>query len=74
MPRALLRRAVFYYTSKHSNWLNMAEIEIGALDRQCLNRRLPDRTTLTTGVDAWQRRRNAEHLLHRVVVYAAGCG
>lgn len=58
--RALLRRAVFHYTPKHASWLNMAEIEIGILDRQCLNRRLPDRTTLVTEVDAWQRRRNAE--------------
>lgn len=58
--RALLRRAVFHYTPKHASWLNMAEIEIGILDRQCLNRRLPDRITLATEVDAWQRRRNAE--------------
>jgi len=40
----------------------MAEIEIGILGRQCLNRRLPDRDTLTREVDAWQRRRNdAQH-------------
>lgn len=38
----------------------MAEIEIGILDRQCLNRRLPDRATLTTEVNAWQGRRNRE--------------
>lgn len=57
---ALLRRVVFHYTPKHASWLNMAEIEIGILDRQCLDRRLPDRTTLMTEVDAWQRRRNAD--------------
>jgi hypothetical protein len=39
----LLRRVVFHYTPKHASWLNMAEIEIGILDRQCLDRRLPDR-------------------------------
>ena len=58
--RALLRRVVFHYTPKHASWLNMAEIEIGILDRQCLDRRLPDRATLTAEVDAWQLRRNAE--------------
>lgn len=57
--QALLRRAVFHYTPKHASWLNMAEIEIGILDRQCLGRRLPDRATLTAEVDAWQGRRNA---------------
>ena len=58
--RTLLRRVVFHYTPKHASWLNMAEIEIGILDRQCLDRRLPDRATLTAEVDAWQLRRNAE--------------
>lgn len=58
--KALLRRVVFHYTPKHASWLNMAEIEIGILDRQCLDRRLPDRATLTAEVDAWQLRRNAE--------------
>ena len=56
----LLRRVVFHYPPKHASWLNMAEIEIGILDRQCLDRRLPDRTTLANEVDAWQRRRNNE--------------
>jgi hypothetical protein len=56
----LLRRVVFHYTPKHASWLNMAEIEIGILDRQCLNRRLPNRTQLAAEVAAWQRRRNAE--------------
>ena len=57
---ALLRRVVFHYTPKHASWLNMAEIEIGVLDRQCLDRRLPDRDTIVTEVEAWQRRRNAD--------------
>lgn len=56
----LLRRVVFHYTPKHASWLNMAEIEIGILDRQCLDRRLPDRATLANEVNAWQRRRNDE--------------
>jgi len=58
---ALLRRVVFHYTPKHGSWLNMAEIEIGILDRQCLDRRLPDRTLLASEVVAWEQRRNAEH-------------
>lgn len=56
---ALLRRVVFHYTPKHASWLNMAEIEIGILDRQCLDRRLPDRASLIAEVDAWEQRRNA---------------
>jgi len=56
----LLRRVVLHYPPKHASWLNMAEIEIGILDRRCLNRRLPDRDTLASEVDAWQRRRNDE--------------
>ena len=59
--RTLLRRVVFHYTPKHASWLNMAEIEIDILDRQCLDRRLPDRTTITAEVAAWQARRNTEH-------------
>lgn len=58
--RKLLRRVVFHYTPKHASWLNMAEIEIGILDRQCLARRLPDRATLVAEVQAWQKRRNDE--------------
>lgn len=58
--KALLRRVVFHYTPKHASWLNMAEIEIGILDRQCLNRRLPSRAALVAEVDAWQQRRNAD--------------
>jgi len=58
--RTLLRRVVFHYTPKHASWLNMAEIEIGILDRQCLDQRLPNCTVLITEVAAWQQRRNAE--------------
>jgi len=57
----LLSRVEFHYTPKHASWLNMAEIEIGILDRQCLNRRLADRVAMASEVAAWQQRRNAEH-------------
>ena len=58
--KALLRRVVFHYTPKHASWLNMAEIEIGILDRQCLDRRLPNRDAIVSEVDAWQSHRNAD--------------
>lgn len=57
---ALLRRVQFHHTPKHASWLNMAEIEIGILERQCLGRRRMDQATVTREVDAWQRRRNAQ--------------
>ena len=55
----LLRRVQFHYTPKHASWLNMAEIEIGILSRQCLNRRIATRQSLQCKVDAWQQARNA---------------
>jgi hypothetical protein len=58
----LLRRVQFHYTPKHASWLNMAEIEIGILTRQCLNQRVGDRATLTSMVAAWQRYRNAANV------------
>ena len=55
----LLRRVEFHYTPKHASWLNMAEIEIGILSRQCLDRRINSRQLLRNEVDAWQHARNA---------------
>jgi len=55
----LLKRVRFHYTPKHASWLNMAEIEIGILTRQCLDRRIIDRGALAIEVDAWQREHNA---------------
>jgi DDE superfamily endonuclease len=54
----LLRRVQFHYTPKHASWLNMAEIEIGILARQCLDRRIASREALQSEVDAWQHARN----------------
>ena len=48
-----------HYTPKHGSWLNMAEIELSVLGRQCLDRRVPDAATLQAEVAAWQARRNA---------------
>jgi hypothetical protein len=56
---ALTQRVTFHYTPKHGSWLNMAEIEWAILTRECLTRRLPDRATVQTEVDAWVEARNA---------------
>ncbi|UOO96893.1 MULTISPECIES: IS630 family transposase [Halococcus] len=56
---AYLDRFEFHYTPKHGSWLNMAEIEIGTLKRQCLDRRIYHAATLRSEVAAWQDRRNA---------------
>jgi hypothetical protein len=56
--RRLIDRLEVHYTPKHGSWLNMAEIELGVVRRQCLDRRIPDFSTLTGEVAAWQRDRN----------------
>jgi hypothetical protein len=58
--RRLTNRFEFHYTPKHGSWLNMAEIELGVLIRQCLSRRIADKETLETQVNAWQNDRNAK--------------
>ena len=57
--RALCQRLEIHHTPKHGSWLNMAEIELSVLARQCLDRRLPDKTFLTREVAAWEQARNA---------------
>ena len=54
----LLRRLELHYTPKHGSWLNMAEIELSVLTRQCLDRRIPDHDTLVQEVAAWEAARN----------------
>jgi hypothetical protein len=56
--RRLLDRIAFHYTPKHGSWLNMAEIELGVLSRQCLDRRIPDKEILSNEVAAWEATRN----------------
>jgi len=57
--RRILRRLEFHYTPKHASWLNMVEIEIGVIRRQCLDQRIDSRAKLETEVRAWERRRTA---------------
>ena len=58
--RRLIERFEFHYTPKHGSWLNMAEIELSALVRQCLDRRIPDKDSLIREVKAWEDQRNSE--------------
>ena len=55
----LTAKLEIHHTPKHGSWLNMAEIELSVLERQCLRRRIPDRPTLEGAVAAWADRRNA---------------
>ncbi len=59
--RRLAERFEWHYTPKHGSWLDMAECELSVLSRQCLNRRIPDKPTLTEEVAAWQQSRNKRH-------------
>jgi len=57
--KRLADKLEIHYTPKHGSWLNMAEIELSVLARQCLDRRLPDVATLRHEVAAWEQARNA---------------
>ena len=54
----LLRKIEFYYTPKHGSWLNMAEVEINMMDRECLNRRIGDGDLLEREIKCWAQERN----------------
>ena len=58
--RRLVERFEFHYTPKHGSWLNMAEIELSVMSRQCLDRRIPDRPTLAQEAKFWEDARNAK--------------
>lgn len=57
--RRLSQRFEWHYTPKHGSWLNVAEMELSVIARQCLDRRIPDAATLTSEVAQWERKRNA---------------
>jgi hypothetical protein len=57
----LAAKLEIHHTPKHGSWLNVAEIELSVLSRQCLNRRIPDREALHREVRAWVARRNRRH-------------
>jgi hypothetical protein len=57
--RRLAERFEIHHTPKHASWLDMAEIEIGVMSRQCLNRRIPTIEEMTSQIQAWAVARNA---------------
>ena len=58
VAKALWDRFEFVYTPKHGSWLNMAEIELNVLIKQCLDRRIDNLDQIQAEVGAWQKRRN----------------
>ena len=60
--KEIMSRIRFYYTPKHASWLNMAEIEISVLSRQCLKLRIPSMHKLKPKVKCWQDNRNSEKI------------
>ena len=56
--RRVLRRLEFHHTPTHASWLNMVEIELSVLSRQCLERRIPDTERLGREIGAWEQKRN----------------
>jgi len=60
--RRLLNKLELHYTPKHGSWLNMAEIEFSALQRQCLDCRIPDQMTLKQKVAEWEHARNKKQV------------
>jgi len=67
--RRIAERLEIHYTPKHGSWLDMAEIEIGVLSRQSLNRRISDQKTLRTEINAWQEQRNQKTVCVDLALY-----
>ena len=57
--RRLVQRFEWHYTPRHGSWLNVAEMELSVLARQCLDRRIPDLPVLAKEAAAWEAQRNA---------------
>lgn len=63
--RRIAQKLEWHYTPEHGSWLNMAEIELSALARQCLNRRIPDQEMLAREAAAWEQERNTAQVTIR---------
>jgi hypothetical protein len=59
----LMEKFEFHYTPKKASWLNMAEIELAALTKQCLDRRIGDQQMLTHEIRSWEQERNRHHTM-----------
>jgi hypothetical protein len=58
--KRLINRLEIHHTPKHGSWLNIAEIELSVLTRQCLDRRIPDIETLRNETQTWEQTRNGQ--------------
>ena len=58
--RRITKRLEIHYTPKHGSWLNIAEIELNIMTRQCLQQRIDDIALLHSELIAWEKERNAE--------------
>lgn len=61
--KRLADKLEIHYTPKHGSWLNMAEIELSHLSRQCLNRRIGDKETISDEIAAWTKERNQKKIV-----------
>jgi len=61
----IMNRLEFHFTPEHASWLNMAEIELSILSKQCLSRRIPNEWMLITEIVAWEERRNYKKAMIR---------
>ena len=59
--RRIIRKLEIHYTPKHGSWLDIAEIELNNMTRQCLNRRIDSIEKLTSELAAWEKERNENH-------------
>ncbi len=59
--KRIMDKLEIHYTPKHGSWLNMAELELSHLNRQCLNRRIPDQEVLKDEIALWENSRNNKH-------------
>ena len=60
--RRLIDKLEIHHTPKHGSWLNVAEIELSVLSRQCLNRRIPDKETYEQEIKKWNNDRNHQQI------------
>lgn len=60
--RRLIDKLEIHHTPKHGSWLNVAEIELSVLSRQCLNRRIPDKQTYEQEIERWNKDRNDQQI------------
>lgn len=58
--KSILKKIEFHYTPKHGSWLNMAEIEINMMDKECLDRRIGQKEILKNEIASWVKQRNRE--------------